>query len=265
VLYGIVPSIVSTTLRATALPGIPFVGQGDDLVALVDEALGRAGIDLADGDVVVVTSKIVSRAEGRFVSLHDVTPSPRAIEIADRVKKDPRIVEVILRESTAVSRMTRDVLIVRHRLGFVVANAAIDRSNVAPGAPADEVLLLPLDPDASAERVRAGLSARRGGPRIGVVVTDSHGRPFRLGTVGVAIGIAGLPALWDQRGDVDLTGRTLEHTITAFADQIAAVADLVAGQAAEGRPVVHIRGLGWTGAAGRAGDLLRPPHEDLYA
>lgn len=257
-------------LEVVAVPGIPLVGAGADVPALVVGAIRDAGLSVQDADVLVVTSKLLSRAEGRFVDLSSVQPSSRAAEVARVVGKDPRLVELILRESSAVSRQATGVLIVRHRLGFVVANAGIDASNaLPPDAPAGSgpwALLLPEAPDASAaairERVQSGAPS---GTRVGVVITDSFGRPFRMGTVGVAIGVCGLPPLWDRRGEPDLFGRTLEQTITALADQVAAVADLVAGQAAEGRPLVLVRGLRFDPVTQPASALLRKPEEDLYA
>lgn len=258
----------SHRLEVIALPGLPLVAPGDDVPALVARALSAAGLSVSDGDVLVVTSKIVSRAEGRFVELPRVEPSPRAIEIARQVRKDPGAVELILRESIAVSRRAPGVLVVRHRLGFVVANAGIDLSNaVPPDAPPGSgpwALLLPESPDASAAAIRARIEAESGA-RVGVVITDSFGRPFRLGTVGVAIGVSGLPPVWDRRGEPDLFGRPLESTVTALADQVAAVADLVAGQAAERRPVQLVRGLGFSPSNRGAGAILRPVDEDLYA
>jgi coenzyme F420-0:L-glutamate ligase/coenzyme F420-1:gamma-L-glutamate ligase len=255
-------------LQVTALPGLPVLGAGDDLGALVAEGLARADLALADGDVVVLASKIVSRAEGRFVDLATVAPSTRALEAAARTGKDARLCELILGEAQQVSRVARGALVVRHRLGFVTGDAGIDASNALPrGAAAGSgpwALLLPVDPDASAERLRASLSARSGAA-IGVVVSDSFGRPFRLGTVGAAIGVAGLPALWDRRGERDLFGRVLEHTVTALADQVAAAADLVAGQAAEGRGAVHVRGLSFAPVRASAAELCRPLDQDLYA
>ena len=254
-------------LELVSLPGIPIVREGDDVGALVLAALAREGLALRDGDVVVVTSKLFSRAEGRFVDLATVDPSDRALEIGAEIGKDPRHVELILRESTSVSRKAKNVLVTRHRLGFVSANAAIDASNAVPlDAPPGSgpwALLMPLDPDASAERTRAFL-AKETGAALGVVVSDSFGRPFRIGTVGVAVGVAGLPAIFDRRGRADLFGRTLEATITALADQVAAAADLVAGQAAEARPVVVVRGLDFSVVATSARELLRDPDTDLY-
>jgi len=260
----------SERLEAIAVPGIPLVGRGDDVPALVSQAVSRAGLSprVCDGDVLVVTSKLLSRAEGRFVDLSRVEPSPRAEELGQEVKKDPRAVELILRESTAVSRQAPGVLVVRHRLGFVVANAGIDMSNAVPpdAAPGSGpwALLLPEAPDASAAAIRARIEAEAN-VKVGVVITDSFGRPFRTGTVGVAIGVSGLPPLWDRRGEPDLFGRLLENTITALADQVAAVADLVAGQAAERRPLVLVRGLRFDSSEQGASALLRTQEEDLYA
>jgi coenzyme F420-0:L-glutamate ligase/coenzyme F420-1:gamma-L-glutamate ligase len=255
-------------LELTALPGLPLVGTGDDLGALVGEGLARAAITLRDGDVIVIASKVVSRAEGRFVDLCTVTPSERAARAAHETGKDARLCELILGESQGVSRSGPGALVVRHRLGFVAADAGIDASNAVPrGAAAATgpwALLLPADPDASAQRVREVLEARSGA-RVGVVISDSFGRPFRLGTVGAAIGVAGIPALWDRRGEPDLFGRVLQHTVTALADQVAAAADLVAGQAAEGRGAVHVRGLAFPAGPHSAAELLRRPDQDLYA
>jgi coenzyme F420-0:L-glutamate ligase/coenzyme F420-1:gamma-L-glutamate ligase len=258
----------SHRLEAVAVTGLPLVERGDDVPGLVVGALVGAGLTLADGDVLVVTSKLLSRAEGRFIEVPRVEPSPRAIELAGEVRKDPRAVELILRESVAVSRKAPGVLVVRHRLGFVVANAGIDSSNAVPAGAAPGsgpwALLLPEAPDASAAAIRARVE-QASGASIGVVITDSFGRPFRVGTVGVAIGVSGLPPLWDRRGEPDLFGRPLETTITALADQVAAVADLVAGQAAERRPLVLVRGLRFKPSEQGADALVRPAGEDLYA
>ena len=258
--------VCAARLEVTALPEVPIVQPGDDLAKLVRDALGRAEITLRDGDVLVVASKLVSRAEGRFVDLATVTPSAHAEEVGREIAGDPRLVELVLRESTHVSRKARGALVVRHRLGFVTANAGIDLSNAAPPSSMHGTgpwaLLLPESPDASAERLRAAFATDAA---VGVVISDSHGRPFRLGTVGVAIGLAGLPATWDQRGEADMFGRILEHTMTALADQVAAAADLVAGQGAERRGVVHVRGLSFPVSGSSAKDLVRPSDGDLYA
>ncbi|MAU00967.1 MAG: coenzyme F420-0:L-glutamate ligase [Anaerolineaceae bacterium] len=252
-----------TNLTLTAVPHIPHVQPGDNLAELILHALAQAGVTLADGDVLAIAQKIVSKAEGRLVRLADVQPSARAVEVAGQTDKDPRVVELILQESEEISRMRRGVLIVRHRLGFTSANAGIDRSNVAQDGADETVLLLPRDPDASAVRLRQAIEAKLG-VQVGVVITDSHGRPFRMGTVGVAIGVAGIPALWDRRGEPDLYGYQLQHTDIGVADEIAAAAGLLMGQAAEGMPVVLVRGLNLPTAEGKATDLVRPKEMDLY-
>lgn len=258
----------ASTLSLIALSGIPRVRPGDDVGALIAEALREAGLTLCEGDVLVVTSKLFSRAEGRFVSLSEVVVSAQAETLGREIEKDPRVVELVLQESTHISRKAKHVLVVRHRLGFVSANAGIDLSNARPpGVSAESgpwALLLPSDPDACAARTRATLE-RHAGVGVGVVVSDSHGRPFRVGTVGVALGVSGLPALYNQVGRSDLDGRQLESTVTALADQVAAAADLVSGQADEARPVVLVRGLSFAPRASRAVDLVRVPAQDLYA
>jgi coenzyme F420-0:L-glutamate ligase/coenzyme F420-1:gamma-L-glutamate ligase len=260
---------VTGGLTLLAVEGVGPIGQGDDVAARLLAALATGGLMLCDGDVLCVVSKVISKAEGRFVDLSAVVPSERALALAEAVGKEPELVEVVLSDSAAVSRAAPGVLITRHRLGHVCANAGVDRSNARPaGAPADSgpwALLLPSDPDASARALRAALEAASGA-QIGVVITDSLGRPFREGSVGHALGVAGLPALGDQRGDPDLDGRTLEHTVTALADQVAAAADLVAGQAAEGRAAVIVRGLSWApDPAASSAALRRPADRDLYA
>ncbi len=258
-------------LELVALPGLPVVRAGDDLAALVAEGLTRASIALRDGDVIVIASKAVSRAEGRFVDLATVEPTDRARAAALETGKDARLCELILREGPQVSRSGPGALVVRHRLGFVSGDAGIDASNAEPAqaegatsAAGPWALLLPADPDGSAARIRRALE-EGAGVKIGVVVSDSFGRPFRIGTVGAAIGVAGLPPLWDRRGEPDLFGRVLPHTVTALAAQVAAAADLVAGQAAEGRAAVHVRGLSFTAGDHSAAELYRPLDRDLYA
>lgn len=259
---------VAATLSLQALTGFPRVQRGDDVAQLIAACLARMELRLAPSDVLVVTSKVCSRAEGRFVDLADVEPGAPARALAQEVDKDPRFVELVLRESSAVSRKAPGVLIVRHRLGFVSANAGIDLSNAEPGGAEPGrgpfALLLPSDPDADARRIRARLEAGAG-CALGVVISDSHGRPFRLGTLGTAIGLSGLPALFAQAGRTDLDGRLLESTVTALADQAAAAADLVAGQADEGRAVVLVRGLSFAAVESSASELLRPARQDLYA
>jgi coenzyme F420-0:L-glutamate ligase/coenzyme F420-1:gamma-L-glutamate ligase len=252
---------MSMQITLMAIPHIPHVQPGDDLAELLWAALETAAIAIQDGDIFAIAQKIVSKAEGRMVKLADVQPGTQALEVAAQVDKDPRLVELILQESESISRMRPGVLIVRHRLGFTSANAGIDRSNVAGDD--ETLLLLPKDPDGSAAAIRQRLQAKSG-VSLGVVITDSHGRPFRLGTVGVAIGVAGLPALWDRRGEADLYGYQLQHTEIGVADEIAAAAGLLMGAAAEGTPVVLVRGLDLPHKRGKAADLIRPKTLDLY-
>jgi coenzyme F420-0:L-glutamate ligase/coenzyme F420-1:gamma-L-glutamate ligase len=219
-----------------------------------------AATGLKQHDVVVLAQKIVSKSEGRLVRLSDVTPSPRAIELAKTADKDPRLAELILRESNEVVRAIRGVIVVEHRLGFVMANAGIDASNVDDP---EQVLLLPADPDGSARRLRERFR-EIAGVEVGVVINDSWGRAWRMGTVGAAIGAAGLPGLLDMRGQPDMNGRVLRVTEIAWADEIAAAASLVMGQAAEGRPVVIVRGLGAPPRDGTAAELVRPKSIDLF-
>ncbi len=228
-------------LTLSVVPGIPLLQPGDDLGAIIIAAIGKAGLTPRNDDIVVVAQKVVSKVQGRYVDLANVTPSARAKEIAVEVDKDPRLVEVILGESSRVVRGSPGVLIVEHRVGFIMANAGVDRSNVPPSAGAEPVLLLPDDPDAAAEALRAQL-AKHFGVRLGVVINDSFGRPWRRGTVGVALGAAGISALNNLRGQPDLYGHPLRVTETALADELAAAASLLMGQADEGHPVVLISG-----------------------
>jgi len=253
----------SNAVEMLAVPGIPLVRKDDDLVGLIGEGLSRGGIEPRGGDVFVLTQKIVSKAEGRMVDLATVEPSTEAIELAGNVQKDPRLVELILSESVRVVRARPGILIVEHRLGFVMANAGIDQSNVAAPDDPQRALLLPLDPDGSAEILRKRLSLRFGVP-VAVVISDSFGRAWRRGTCGVAIGAAGLPSLMDLRGSLDLFGRKLQVSITGHADEIAAAASLVMGQGAEGQPVVLVRGLTWHGPDNAASELVRRAEEDMF-
>jgi coenzyme F420-0:L-glutamate ligase/coenzyme F420-1:gamma-L-glutamate ligase len=252
-------------LTLTPLPGIPLIAPGDDLASILEQGLSRAGLSLQDGDVLVLAQKIVSKAEGCLVDLASILPSPRALELAQQSAKDPRLVEVILRESRAVLRVRPGTIIVEHRLGFICASAGVDHSNVAgaQGDPQDWVLLLPRDPDASARSIRDRLSASSGA-QIGVLIIDSHGRAWRLGTVGIAIGIAGLPGLVDLRGKPDLFNFNLQITQVGAADELAAAASLVMGQAAEGTPAVHARGFPYPLRDAQLSELLRPKEGDLF-
>lgn len=240
-------------------PAVPReVAAGDDLAEVVAAAL--AGRAPRPGDIVVLAQKIVSKAEGRLVSLATVRPGPAAIELAARTRKDARLVELVLRESQAVVRARPGVLIVRHRLGLVMANAGIDQSNL-PGA--EMALLLPEDPDGSAERLRAALADRLGVP-LGVIISDSFGRAWRRGSVNVAIGAAGIASLWDRRGERDRSGRPLAVTEVAVADAVAAAAGLAMGEGREGRPLVLVRGWSPPAPASPAAALIRPVEEDLF-
>jgi coenzyme F420-0:L-glutamate ligase/coenzyme F420-1:gamma-L-glutamate ligase len=248
------------TLTLTALPGIGDIEPGDDLAAILGEALRTPDLTPGAQDVLVVAQKVVSKAEGRYVSLETVTVSPRAADLAVLTRKDARVVELVLRESVEVLRAKADVLIVRHRLGYVMANAGIDRSNVGSK---DRVLLLPVDPDGSAEALRASLLERHG-LRVGVIISDSFGRPWRKGVTNVALGAAGVPALLDRRGEPDRNGRRLEVTEVALADQLASAAGLLMGEGAESQPAVWIGGLRLTGPPVPAARLIRPLAEDLF-
>jgi coenzyme F420-0:L-glutamate ligase/coenzyme F420-1:gamma-L-glutamate ligase len=252
-----------TSLEVIALTGLPLIKVGDDLVELIASSLKQNGVELRAHDVLVVAQKIVSKAEGRMVDLATIKPSAKAIALASDVDKDPRLVEVILSESVRVVRARRNVLIVEHRLGFIMANAGVDQSNVGPADGAQRVLLLPEHPDRSAAGLRRGLTALTG-IHLAVVINDSFGRAWRQGTAGVAIGAAGLPALIDLRGRPDLFGRKLEVSVIGFADEIAAAASLVMGQADEAAPVVLIRGLRWSAPESTAASLIRPSNEDLF-
>jgi coenzyme F420-0:L-glutamate ligase/coenzyme F420-1:gamma-L-glutamate ligase len=251
-----------TQMTLTALPGIPLVRPGDDLATLILQGLERGGLHLQDGDILVVAQKIVSKAEGRAVRLADVTPSEKARELAATLGKDPRHVQVILDETKEIVRLKPGTIIVEERLGLICANAGVDRSNVAP-AGEEEVLCLPLDPDASARRIREGLRAATG-REVGVIICDSHNRPWRNGVIGVAIGVAGIVPVEDWRGRRDLFGYTLHVTTVGVADMVASAATLLMGQADEGRPVILVRGAPHTRGDGTHWDCLRPREEDLF-
>jgi coenzyme F420-0:L-glutamate ligase/coenzyme F420-1:gamma-L-glutamate ligase len=247
------------TLNLFALPGLPEVREGDDLPKLIVEAARCAGRKFTSGDVVVIAQKIVSKAEGRTARLSTVQPSAEAISIAQFVQNDPRMVEVILRESRRIVRKGPHALIVETHHGFVCANAGVDRSNV----PGDEVVtLLPRDPDGSARLLAAALH-RRTGKHVAVIISDTFGRPWRLGLTNVAIGAAGVPALLDLRGTSDRAGKPLHATILAVADELAAAAGLVMGKAA-GTPVVVIRGFRYRPVLQPAASVIRPASEDLF-
>lgn len=254
-----------TRMTLTALADIPLIRQGDDLVAIIMAGLERSGLQLQGGDVIVVASKIVSKAEGRMVHLSQVTPSGEALRLAEETAKDPRLVELVLRESRSVLRHRPGLIIVEHKLGFVCANAGIDHSNVSTDEGETEgwVVMLPEDPDGSARRICEALEAASGA-QLGCLIIDSHGRAWRMGTVGVAVGVAGFPALVDLRGEQDLFGNVMQVTEVGLADEVAAAASVLMGQVAEGRPVVHLRGLPYPLRAGDLGEILRPRDQDLF-
>jgi coenzyme F420-0:L-glutamate ligase / coenzyme F420-1:gamma-L-glutamate ligase len=250
----------SVTIRP--IPGLPMVKPGDDLAALIATTLHDADIGLSDGDILVVAQKIVSKAENRYVRLDQVEPSPRALELAAETEKEPALVELLLRESTEVVRRKPGVMIMRHRLGVVGANAGIDRSNIEH-VEGELALLLPEDPDASARRLRESLVASTG-RRIGIIISDSMNRPWRLGTVGAAIGCAGLTVLDDRRGQFDLFGRELKVTMINRADSIAAMATLLMGETTERTPLALVRGFPPEDSTQTARDIVRPLEDDLF-
>jgi len=251
-------------LELIGLDGLPEVLPGTDLCALIVGAAGQSAGGLLDGDIVAVAQKVISKAEDRYVVLDDVVPSPRAIRIAAQCDKDPRQVEVVLSEASEVVRHRPGVLIVRHRLGHVLANAGIDASNVPRDARGrDRVLLLPRDPDGSAAALRAELMLATG-VDLAVVINDSPGRAWRVGSAGIAIGVAGLPAVQDLRGQPDRDGRELQASELGIADEVSAAASIVMGQGAEGMPVVLVRGMRFDGPHGTAHALVRQPDMDLF-
>ncbi len=250
-------------ITLTALADIPLVQPGDNLVDIILDALRQSDILLRPGDVLVIAQKIFSKAEDSYVDLGEINPSRRARALAAKVEKDPRLVEVILSESSEVVRHRPGVLVVAHRLGFVLANAGVDSSNAEQGSGSERVLLLPRDPDGVCAEIRVQLK-KRAGADVGIIINDSHGRAWRNGTVGVALGVAGVPALLDLRGAPDLYGERLEVTQVGLADEISGAASLLMGQGADGQPVVHIRGLPYPLRAGAAAELLRAKSEDLF-
>jgi coenzyme F420-0:L-glutamate ligase/coenzyme F420-1:gamma-L-glutamate ligase len=253
---------MKSSLTIHPLRNIPLIEAGDELADLIVQALADEGIDPADGDVLVIAQKIVSKSEGRRVLLADIEPSANAVRLAKEVDKDPRLVELILRESSAVVRTAPGVIIVRHRLGIVSANAGIDQSNIDQ-ADGECALLLPENPDQSALRLRQSLQ-KVFCTNLGVIVSDSMNRPWRLGTVGYAIGSAGITVLDDRRGDTDIFGRELQVTMSNQADSIATAAMLVMGETSERVPAALVRGLPAQDSTQVASDSVRPAKEDLF-
>ena len=268
-------------LTLTPLSNIPLIRRDDNLADIFVKSFLESNISIQDNDILAIAQKIISKAEGRAVNLANITPSQHALELAQETEKDARVVELILQESNEVLRTRVGVIIVEHRLGFVCANAGIDHSNVGSPLPmgdreasrsgADEglgvrgdwVLLLPENPDQSAQTLRKQIKEQTG-KHMGILIIDSHGRAWRNGTVGIAIGIAGLPGLEDLRGKPDIFGYRLQATQVGVADELAAAASLVMGQAAEGTPVVHVRGFPYPLRDGSLKELLRPREQDLF-
>lgn len=253
------------SLTLTSLKNIPLIRRGDHLADIILKSLQESNQELQDDDILVLAQKIISKAEGRMVNLASIHPSPRAIQLGEETEKDPRVVELMLQESSEVLRSRKGVIVVEHKLGFVCANAGIDHSNVMGAGDSNEefVLLLPEDPDTSAKQLRDQI-LQSTGKRIGVMIIDSHGRAWRNGTVGICIGLSGIPALVDERGWHDLFGYTLKATIVAVADELAAAASLMMGQAAEGTPVVHVRGFPYPLGEGSLGEIIRPKELDMF-
>jgi coenzyme F420-0:L-glutamate ligase/coenzyme F420-1:gamma-L-glutamate ligase len=252
-------------LTLTPLQNIPLIRQDDNLADILLKSLHETKIELQNDDILVLAQKIVSKAEGRLRNIADVVPSARALELAEKSQKDARVVELMLQESNEVLRIRVGTIIVEHKLGFVCANAGIDHSNVMGAGNEKEefVLLLPGDPDRSARNIREQIKQKTG-VNIGVMIIDSHGRAWRNGTVGICIGLSGLPALIDERGWKDLFGYTLQITVVGVADELAAAASLMMGQAAEGTPVVHVRGFPYPLGEGSLKELLRLKNQDMF-
>jgi len=251
------------SLTLTSITGIPLIRQDDDLADIILKSLHGNQIELQDNDILVLAQKIVSKAEGRMVDLATVTPSQRAMELSKQTDKDARLIELILQESSDVLRTRPGTIIVEHKLGFICANAGIDHSNVSEKKDGGWLLLLPQDPDLSTKKLREEIQSQTG-KRIGILIIDSHGRAWRNGTVGISIGMSGVPGLEDLRGKPDLFGTELRITQVGVADELAAAASLMMGQAAEGTPVVHVRGFPYPLREGSLKELIRPKEQDMF-
>ena len=252
-------------LTFTQLLNIPLIEERDNIAEILFQSIGRQFIELKEGDILAVTSKIISKSEGRMVNLNDVEPSDRALKLGNETNRDPRLMELILKESKEIVRASEQAIIVEHRLGFISANAGIDHSNVQGkyGNKEDWYLLLPLSPDNSAEKIRIFIKEKTG-KDIGVIIIDSHGRPWRKGTVGVIIGTSRVPALIDLRGKTDLFGYHLKISEVAAGDELAAAASLMMGQADEKIPAIHVRGFPYQLCDSTIADILRPRNMDLF-
>jgi coenzyme F420-0:L-glutamate ligase / coenzyme F420-1:gamma-L-glutamate ligase len=254
---------MTRSITYTALPNIPLVQPGDDVCAIIKAGLTDAGIVLQNGDVIVIAQKIVSKSENRYIDLAQVVPSETAVRLAEVTGKDARHVEVVLAESSEVLRVKKNVMIVAHRLGFVMANAGIDESNITHVDGQGRVLLLPVDPDKSCHEIKRTLD-RDLAVSVGIIINDSFGRAWRNGVVGVALGAAGITSLQNLIGSQDLFGRTMKVTEVAIGDELAAAASLVMGQGAEGFPIVHVRGFQNPEAENDASALIRPKSMDMF-
>jgi coenzyme F420-0:L-glutamate ligase/coenzyme F420-1:gamma-L-glutamate ligase len=256
---------LQTSLKLVVLEDFPLIQKGDHLPSLIDQSLEINEIRLQEDDVLVITQKVISKSEGRQVNLASVAPSDEAQRLANLTHKDPRVVELILQESNSILRHRPGLIIVEHKLGFICANAGIDRSNVhmVDGTDDEIVLLLPEDPSRSAQEIRQYLE-KRWKCRIGILIIDSHGRAWRRGTVGISIGLSGLPGIVDKVGDPDLFGYELKVTQIAAVDELAAAASLIMGQADEGLPIVHARGFPYPLREGTFNELPRDIEDDLF-
>ena len=252
-----------TRVELTAVPGIPMIQPGDDLAVIIFDRARAAGITLEENDIVVITHKIVSKAEGRAVRLSEVEPSPDALEVAALVHKDPRLVEIVLRESRGIVALRPNLLVVENDLGIICANAGIDRSNIEQVDDDTTLMPLPRDPDASARTIRSKLEASSS-KNLTVMIIDTLGRPFREGVIGMVIGVAGMNPLMDVRGQADMFGYVMEHTVINRADEIAASASMLMGQTAEGLPVVIVRGASYVRGEGSCRNTLREPARDIF-
>jgi len=252
------PPVANPDVRLFRLPGLPEIHRGEDLSVHITNAARKVRLHFENGDILVVAQKVVSKAEGAVVRLTTIGPSPQARAIAERQRKDPRLVEVILKESRRLVR-SDPVLIAETRHGYVCANAGVDHSNV-PGN--DVVTVLPRNPDRSSKKLAAALR-KRTGKRVAVIISDTFGRPWRLGLTNVAIGAAGVPVLLDLRGTPDRHGKPLTATILAVADELAAAAGLLMGKS-EGSPVILIRGYRYKPSSEPAASIIRPAAEDLF-
>lgn len=253
------------SLHLEPLINLPLIKTGDDIVSLLIHSFTDLNIQIMDGDIIAITSKIISKSEGRFINLKDIQPSSEAKEISRTCQKDVRLIEIILRESKEILRVTKETIITEHRLGFINANAGIDHSNVCEDQGSDNhwYLLLPLNPDQSARHIQNCLVANYK-KNIGVIIIDSHGRAWRKGTIGCTIGTAGVPMLIDLRGEEDLFGYRLRITQIAAADELAAAASLIMGQAKERIPAVHIRGFPYGLQESSLKDIIRVRSSDLF-